>query len=120
MPMRPGQVIISQGEEADLFYVVAEGEVEVTQSNERAGVATRRVLRRLGRRQFFGEIGLLSGVPRTATVTAVNAGKLITLEKEEFLELVSTGPGLTYSLLNLHRGTNVGVADSVPDSSAAR
>ncbi len=120
MAMQPGQVIIRQGEAADLFYVVAEGEVEVTQSDERAAHAAPRVLRRLSRGQFFGEIGLLSGVPRTATVTAVSGGKLVTLQKEEFLELVSTGPGLTYSLLNLHRGTNAGGGDATADGMAGR
>ena len=120
LPMRPGQLIIRQGDEADLFYVVAEGEVEVTQRDERAGGGAKRVLRRLGRGGFFGEIGLISGVPRTATVTAVSGGKLVSLDKEAFLEIVTAGPGLTYSLLNLHRGTNSAVGDTVADGLSAR
>lgn len=101
-PMNAGEVLIRQGDEADLFYLIVDGEVEVTQAV--AGADQARVLRRMGRDEFFGEIGLLSGVPRTATVTAMSDGRLVTLEGDAFLALVSAGPGLTYRLLDLHRG----------------
>jgi MFS family permease len=101
-PVNAGDVIIRQGDEADYFYVIAEGDVEVTQ---RTAEGEERVLRKMGSGEFFGEIGLLSGVPRTATVTAITDGKLIALDGKAFLELVSAGPGLTYRLLDLHRGT---------------
>ncbi len=108
--MQPNEVIIRQGDPADNFYVIAEGEVEVTQTLDVTADSTAddtraRVLRRLGRGQFFGEIGLLSRVPRTATVTAVSGGSLVVLGKDDFLQLVSAGSGLTYGLLNFHRGT---------------
>jgi hypothetical protein len=106
--MQPGEAIVRQGEHADRFYVITEGEVEVTQAPPEGGPA--RVLRRLGRADFFGEIGLLSNVPRTATVTAVSQGGLLALERDAFNELVSSGPGLTYRLLDLHRGANTGAA----------
>jgi len=114
--MQPDEVIIRQGDPADNFYVIAEGEVEVTQTE--AEDPTARVLRRLGRGQFFGEIGLLSRVPRTATVTAVSGGSLVVLGKEEFLQLVSAGSGLTYGLLNFHRGTisGAGAAELTTDT----
>jgi MFS family permease len=96
-----GEIVIRQGDEADNFYVIAEGQVEVTQADESG---TSRVLRRMGPTEFFGEIGLLSGVPRTATVTVVEDATLVSLPGDAFLELVSGGSGLTYQLLNLHRG----------------
>ncbi|CAN5287620.1 hypothetical protein BH24CHL7_BH24CHL7_10950 [soil metagenome] len=101
--MRDGQVIIRQGDKADRFYLIVEGEVDVTQSD--AG-GPPRVLRRLGAGKVFGEIGLLSGVPRTASVTAVTGGTLVALDKSPFLRLVGAGPGLTYRLLDLHRGAS--------------
>ena len=121
--MQPGEVIIRQGDPADNFYVIAEGEVEVTQTMDMTADSTAddtkaRVLRRLGRGQFFGEIGLLSRVPRTATVTAVSGGSLVVLGKDDFLQLVSAGSGLTYGLLNFHRGTisGAGAAELTTDT----
>ena len=99
--MTPGEVIIRQGDEADNFYVIGEGTVEVTQT-QADGQSV--VLRQMGPGEFFGEIGLLSGVPRTATVTAKSDGTLVVLGRNAFLDLVSAGSGLTYRLLDLHRG----------------
>jgi CRP-like cAMP-binding protein len=98
--MTRGEAIIRQGEPADNFYVIAEGRVEVTQTEDDQS----RLLRQMASGEFFGEIGLLSGVPRTANVTALTDGTLISLPGKAFLELVSEGPGLTYRLLDLHRG----------------
>jgi MFS family permease len=102
VPMRPGQVIIRQGEQADRFYVIAEGTVEVTQVPPEGGEA--RILRTMGQAEVFGEIGLLTGVPRTATVTAASEGTLLALDEADFLELVGGGTGLTFPLLDVHRG----------------
>lgn len=96
------EVIISQGEAPDRLYVIAEGEFVVTQ--RQAGADEPAELRRMKQGEVFGEIGVLSGVPRTATVTASTAGTLLSLDGADFLELVGSGPGLTSRLLDLHRG----------------
>jgi MFS family permease len=72
----PGEVVVRQGEPGERFYVIDEGEVEIEG-------------RRFGPGAFFGEIALLHDVPRTATVTAVSAGLLRTLERHEFLAAVT-------------------------------
>jgi predicted MFS family arabinose efflux permease len=97
-----GQVVIRQGDPADRFYVIVDGSFEVTQAAEPGGPPT--VLRLMGADEVFGEIGLLTGAPRTATVTAATAGRLIALGGPDFLELVSTGAELGPRLLALHRG----------------
>ena len=48
---------------------------------------------------------MLTGSPRTATVTAITDGQLFALEKDDFLALVGQGPDLSSSLLNLYRGS---------------
>jgi len=101
-----GQVIIRQGDKAGRFYVIVDGSVEVTQAP--AGGGAPNVLRTMGDGEVFGEIGLLTGVPRTATVTATTPGTLLALDKADFLELVAASSGLTFPLLDAHRGATVG------------
>lgn len=101
-PMSAGTVVITQGEDADRFYVIAEGEVEVTQVPEDGGEPV--VLRRMGAGESFGEIGLLSGVPRTATVTAVSEGTLLALDREAFLDLVAGAPDLDFPVYDPYLG----------------
>jgi MFS family permease len=100
--VKAGTTIIRQGDPADLFYVIGTGRVEVSQTD---ASGTRRVLRQMSGGEFFGEIGLLSRVPRTATVVALSDCTLVALDGPAFLELVESGPGLTYKLLDVHRGT---------------
>ncbi|MFD1948510.1 MFS transporter [Nocardioides aestuarii] len=76
-----GDVLVREGEPSDLFYVVASGRVEVTQAG--------RVLREESVGEYFGEIGLLRDVPRTATVTALEPTVVVTLARAAFLEAVS-------------------------------
>src|ERR1700758_4593459 len=66
-----GTTLMREKEYAYDFAVIAEGEAEVTRGGER--VAT------LGRGDFFGEIGLLEGRQRGATVTALTPMRLVTL-----------------------------------------
>ena len=100
--VKAGTTIIRQGDPADDFYVIGNGRVEVTQTD---ASGTSRVLRQMSGGEFFGEIGLLSRVPRTATVVALSDCTLVALDGAAFLELVESGPGLTYKLLDVHRGT---------------
>ncbi len=79
-----GTVVVREGDVADRFYVIADGEVEVTHGEV--------FVRREGAGDFFGEIGLLRNVPRTATVTAVTDVKLWVLERADFLGAI-TGTG---------------------------
>ena len=101
MSAAPGAVVIRQGDYADLFYVIVDGEYVVTQEPEAGGEPVE--LRRLARGDVFGEIGLLSGVPRTATVTSVRDGTLLALDADAFSELVAAGPSVGARLLEVHR-----------------
>lgn len=76
-----GDVVIRQGEHGDRFYAVADGEFEVRASDV--------LVRTLGRGDGFGEVALLSDVPRTATVTAIQRGHLFAIERTPFLLAVT-------------------------------
>lgn len=76
-----GDVVLREGQDSDRFYVFESGLVEVTQNGA--------VLRQERPGDFFGEIGLLRDVPRTATITAVEDTTLRALEREDFLAAVT-------------------------------
>ena len=81
IPVQAGAVILEENGLSDRFFVIDSGLVEVTQN----GV----VLRREGPGEFFGEIGLLRDVPRTATITAVEDTILLALDRDPFLAAVN-------------------------------
>jgi MFS family permease len=80
----PGTEIVTEGEVGHHFYVIEDGEAEVSRDGQL--VAT------LGRGDYFGEIALLRHVPRTATVVAKTPTTLLSLEREGFLEEVTGHP----------------------------
>ncbi len=97
-----GQRVIEQGDVADRVYLIDTGSFTVSQRTADGGTVD---LRTMGPGEVFGEIGVLSAVPRTATVTATSAGRLFSLDRDGFLGLVDAGPGLTTQLLDRYRGT---------------
>jgi MFS family permease len=101
----PGQVVVREGDPADRFYIIASGTFTVSQTDE-AGES--RVLRRLGPDEVFGELGLLNQTPRSATVTADEAGTLLEMAGEDFLELVGYSGDVRARLLGLYAGPGSG------------
>jgi MFS family permease len=101
--VKGGQLVVRQGEPADRFYMIETGTYVVTQ--EAAPGEPAAVLRRLGANEVFGELGLLRGSPRTASVTAETDGVLLELDGADFLELVGAGGPLRNRLLGLYTGT---------------
>jgi CRP-like cAMP-binding protein/cytochrome P450 len=79
----PGEDAVTQGEHADAFYIILDGEAVVLQDRDGDEVE----LRRLGSGDSFGERGLLKGVPRTATVRAGTELRVLSLDRDTFLEL---------------------------------
>jgi hypothetical protein len=81
VPFAAGATIIREGEPGESFFVIADGEVEVTEAGRfrRTEIAG----------ECFGEIALLREVPRTATVVARTDVDLITLDRDEFLAAVT-------------------------------
>lgn len=82
---QPDAVIVRQGQPGDSMFFIAEGEVEVR-------TATARIRLRQG--QFFGEMALISGGLRNATVVALGATRLLRLDVIDFRDLAARQPEL--------------------------
>ena len=87
-----GSSIVRVGEEGDTFYVIVEGEANVVAPDGRV-VAT------LDPGEFFGEISLLDGGPRTASVVAATPLTMLTLSRSAFRELIEVEPRVAVGLL---------------------
>ncbi len=87
----PGELVFAEGDEGDGLLVVASGELVV----ERGG----RALAHLGRGEIVGELSVLDGEPRSATVRATRATEVYFVGREAFLELCDASPALVQGLL---------------------
>jgi CRP-like cAMP-binding protein/MFS family permease len=85
----PGVAIVREGDPADALYVILDGSVGVTAHGE-AGADQR--LRTMGSETYFGEIGLLERIPRTATVIAEAPTRCYRIDGDEFLAALTTTP----------------------------
>jgi CRP-like cAMP-binding protein/ferredoxin len=94
-----GDVICSQGDVADSFYLIRLGFVKVSEPHPGGDL----VLAYLGRGGYFGEIGLLGGGVRTATCTALDHVELVRIHAEEFHQMVGQFPAIRESLETLVR-----------------
>ena len=105
--VEPGTSIVREGEDADALYVLVDGRVDVTGHGERG--RTDKHIRYMKSPSFFGEIGLLQGIPRTATVTSTEPTRLWRISGEDFLAALTETPlsasataGLTMRLKRTH------------------
>jgi len=86
-----GDVIVRKGEAGVGFYLIADGTVEVRSDG--------RVLSRLGPGQFFGEMSVLDGQPRSADVVALEPSRCLALTSWSFKSIVSEHPKIALKLL---------------------
>jgi MFS family permease len=83
----PGESIIEQGEDADYLYILLEGEVDVSASGEQGGPA--KLIRTMTAPTYFGEIGILHGIPRTANVMTIGGCKCALISGASLLDALS-------------------------------
>ena len=81
---RPGEVIVTEGEPSDRFYIVTEGEVELLIMSDDGW---ERQVDKLGPSRFFGELGILTG-KNPATARATKHTEMIALDAHSFTELM--------------------------------
>jgi len=91
---KEGETIIQQGDIANEMYLICRGEVEVLDGSGN-------VVKTLKDGDFFGEIGLLMPVPRTATVRAKTLCDLFVLDKDDFTRILQDHPQFADTMINV-------------------
>jgi CRP-like cAMP-binding protein len=89
----PGRTVTTEGNVALGFHLILEGQATVTQGSA--------VRRSLGPGDHFGEISMIDGKPRSATVTADTAMRTLTVPHATFEELVDQDPAFARGLLKV-------------------
>jgi putative ABC transport system ATP-binding protein len=85
---QPGQLVFEQGAHSDLVYIIEDGQIEVVR--QRAD-GTEELLALHGPGRYFGELGPLFGLQRSATARAVDRAVLTGYTPRDFRELVGSG-----------------------------
>jgi signal transduction histidine kinase len=93
----PDHVLCHEGAYEEVFYIVADGNVVISQkmisSNEE------RVLRKLGRGALVGEMALIQNAPRAATVRTVTECTVLEMEKQDFETILSRSPRMAIDII---------------------
>lgn len=97
--VKAGEYIVREGEEGDAFYLLRSGEVEVLKDSQGG-----KVINRLKQGQFFGELALLTGAPRAASVRAVSEVSVYRLSKADFDQIITSIPQIKTAVLGVAAG----------------
>ncbi|TMK30616.1 MAG: cyclic nucleotide-binding domain-containing protein [Actinobacteria bacterium] len=90
-----GRVIVKRGDPGKAFYVIVDGEAKVVKGK----IVTARREAQLGPGDFFGELSLLDGEPRAASVIASSPLTTIRIERAAFRRLLREEPDLALKVL---------------------
>lgn len=92
----PGDLLVKEGEAPVAFFILNSGQVEVVKG---LGQEEERVVAHLAEGDFFGEMSLLDGFPRSASVRAVTECDCIVLARWDFLALLRGNPEVALPIL---------------------
>lgn len=92
---KKGETVVKEGEQAVAFFVVTKGKLEVTKG---AG-AKKHKLDTYGPGSVFGDMALLDGGPRTATIVALEDAECLVLSRWDFVAELRTNPHMAVAML---------------------
>jgi CRP/FNR family transcriptional regulator, cyclic AMP receptor protein len=89
--LKPGTVIIREGNTGGEFFIVVDGTIEVRRNG--------RLLARLGKGDYLGEIALIDHGPRTATAIVETPARVLVLASREFHSMLASDPRIENKIL---------------------
>ncbi|HXM46855.1 MAG TPA: DUF1003 domain-containing protein [Pyrinomonadaceae bacterium] len=95
--VKSGAPIFRRGDSGDSLCLIESGRVRISMTDE---VEKRIVLAELAEGDFFGEIALVDGEPRTADATAIEDARLAVLSREDFLRFVRSDPDVAMEMIS--------------------
>ncbi len=95
-----GDVIFNQGEPSDYLYVVLSGQVRVVQATFESSLGGQ-LLAEFGYGEIFGELGMLTEQPRSATIVAVEHTRCLALALEDFMDVLQRSPEVSLGVMRL-------------------
>jgi len=95
--LSPGETVFDEGDPGDQLYVIQSGEVELV----RETASKQRVVARLGPGDFFGELGVVMGEPRSSRAVAVNTTRLIALDRETLEAMCMEQPVIAIRMIRV-------------------
>jgi signal transduction histidine kinase len=93
---RPGEIIFEEGDQADRFYIVADGAVEVWKDYR---LPQKDLLAVHERGHLFGEMALIDELPRSATLAAREPTRLFYIDRDDFQAIIQDNSEIAISIL---------------------
>jgi CRP-like cAMP-binding protein len=97
--LKAGDVLFNEGDTGEIMYLIREGKIKITKGKG----AEEKTLAVLKEGDFFGEMAIIDGSPRSAGAVAVTPVSLLVIDKESFKEKSSENPLIEYVLETLSR-----------------
>lgn len=95
LTFRAGQDVVTQGDPGDAAYIILDGEADVLVITPSGPIN----VAQLGKNEVIGEIAILTGVPRTATVRAVTDLQALRIGKDTFFKLIADVPDMGLEIM---------------------
>jgi CRP-like cAMP-binding protein len=95
--LAPGETVFDEGDRGQNLYVIQAGEVEIT----RHGAGGHRAVARLGPGDFFGELSVVAGKPRTARAVAVKATRVLELDRTTLESMCVAQPEIALRMIRI-------------------
>jgi len=97
--LEPGEVLFDEGDKGEVMYLIREGKIKITKGSG----SDEKVLAVLKEGDFFGEMAIIDGSPRSAGASAASSVSLLVIDKETFKSKIRENPLIEYVLETLSR-----------------
>jgi CRP/FNR family cyclic AMP-dependent transcriptional regulator len=89
-------IVFFEGNRADAFFIVRSGSLKVFQTADDGRV---KILGTIGPGETFGELAMLDGQPRSASVETIGASELLVIARNDWRRIATTTPGILWGIL---------------------